>query len=189
MSDFSERIKKEFANYPDDDGFGIWDALTSNAGLQIFYEDVSKSGLGKTWLGVRSALYAAAALVVADDYDERTTKFLEQAVWNGRTSMDQLIKGALHDREAHLQKARDWDGAMKNIGQLSKEMTETIEDPAFFSGAISLADMETWAKQGKPKFPAMHVLMDGQCQYCKLEYDEEDRGFVTQFCPERMPSG
>ncbi len=187
MSDFSERIKKEFARYPDDDGSGIWDVLTSNMGSQIFYEDVSKSGLGKPWLEVHRALYAAAALVAADDYDERTTKFLERAVWNGRAFMDHLIKSALHDRELHLQKARDWDDGMENMFALFSEMEKTIEDPDFYHNSISLVDMETWIKQGKPKFPAMHVLMDGKCQYCKRKYVEEDRGFVTQFCPERMP--
>ena len=185
MSDFSESIKKEFAKYPDDDGSGVWDVLTSNVGSRVFYEDVSKSGLGKTWLEVRSALYAAAALVVADDYDERTTKFLEQAVWNGRKAMEQLIESALNDREAHLQKARDWDGAMENIGQLGIEMRDTIEEPDFYHGAISISDMHTWCKQGKPKFPAKHVLMNGKCQDCKFEY--EDDGFPTQLCPERMP--
>ena len=187
MTKFSDKIKKAFAEFPDDDGTGVWDVLISNMLREgsswddVFHSLVSTK-LAGPFLHAQWALYASAALMADEDYDERVTEFLKQTVWKGREAMSELIAESIDNRMDNIRERQRWDKSMRDLCSGAEEMKQAIEDPEFNSSVISLVDMRVWIKQGKPKFPAKHVFEKGKCRYCRVEYDDSDDGLNFLFC-------
>ncbi len=189
---FPEEIKKMLGEFPEDME-GAWDVLLSRmADLGIdqsettfrhIFIGIVDTGLGKPMLDVRYAMYAAAALVMADDYDEATTLFLQQRVVNGLEGMKLLAHGSLDGRAESIERAREWQRSVERLCGTAQEMKETIEDPDFFAGAICLPDMSTWERLGKPAWPPKHRWDDGACTHCKLDLEEYKETAGPQICP------
>ena len=179
---FPEEIKRMLGEFPEDME-GAWDVLISKMGtlgmdqsettFHHIFIGVVDTGLGTHLLGVQHAMYASAALVMADDYNEATTAFLQQRVVNGLEAMKLLAHGSLDERRAEsIEKAREWQRTINNLGSLAAEMKETIEDPDFSTSAICLPDVMRWASLGKPKLPPRHEWVDGACTRCKADLEE-----------------